>query len=42
MVYALESLEKGKHVILWGDWCTTPSLDDGIVDKVDTYIVRTF
>ena len=40
--YALDALEKGKHIIFWADWCTTPSLDDGLVDKVDIYIVRTF
>jgi hypothetical protein len=40
--YALSSLESGSHILLWGDWCTSPEFEDGIVNKVDTYIVRTF
>ncbi|MBP9812791.1 hypothetical protein KBC86_05385 [Candidatus Gracilibacteria bacterium] len=40
--YALDSLEKGNHILFWADWCTTPEFDDGIVDKIDMYIVRHF
>ena len=27
----LSRIESGAHVILWGDWCTSPEYDDGIV-----------
>ena len=40
--YALDSIEKWNHILLWGDWCTTPEFDDGIVDKIDMYVVRHF
>lgn len=40
--YIFTSLEKWDHVIFWADWCTTPAFDDGIVDKVDMYIIKTF
>lgn len=40
--YALDSLEKWDHILLWADWCTTPEFDDGIVEKIDLYIVRNF
>lgn len=28
--------------MLWGDYCTTPEYEDGIVDKVDMYTLRAF
>ncbi len=42
LTYLLASLEKGDHIIFWADWCTTPAFDDGIVEKVDMYIIKTF
>lgn len=27
----LELIGSGSHVILWGDWCTDPQYEDGIV-----------
>lgn len=31
LTYLLTSLDSGKHVILWGDWCTAPEYEDGIL-----------
>ncbi|GAB0175039.1 MAG: hypothetical protein HHAS10_09180 [Candidatus Altimarinota bacterium] len=39
---ALDALKKGDHIIFWGDWCTTPAFDDGVVDKIDMYVFRNF
>lgn len=40
LISLFDAIESGKRVILWGDWCTTPVNEDGIVKKVDTYIVN--
>lgn len=41
LIELFSSIESGKRVILWWDWCTTASMEDGTVKKVDTFIVRT-
>lgn len=40
LIKLFDAIESDKRVILWWDWCTTSSSDDGIVKKVDTYIVN--
>ena len=36
----LESLHLGSRVILWWDWCTESAYEDGIVEKIDNYVLR--
>lgn len=36
----LTSLESGYHVILWGDYCTIASEEDGIIGHTDLYVSR--
>ena len=38
----LEAIHSGASVILWGDWCTTSFREDGIVEKIDNYVLRFF
>ena len=38
----IEAIEAWDRVILWGDWCTRPEYDDGITDKVDTFVATNF
>ncbi len=42
LTHLLESLDSGKHVILWGDWCTNPVYEDGILDRDKKTIARLF
>jgi hypothetical protein len=39
LTHLLESLDAGKHVILWGDWCTAPEVEDGILSR-DKSLIR--
>jgi uncharacterized protein YvpB len=38
----LTAIDNGDHVILWGDWCTLGEYEDGVVEKVDPYIIALF
>ncbi len=42
LVKLLGEIQNSSRVILWGDWCTTPALDDGIVDKHYQNLIRIF
>jgi hypothetical protein len=42
LTHLLESLDSGKHVILWGDWCTNPAYEDGILSRDKKTIARLF
>lgn len=35
-------LDSGSSVMLWWDWCTSSDDEDGIVEKIDSYIIRSF
>lgn len=36
----LSSLQSWYHVILWGDYCTLPTFEDGIIPYTDTYVSK--
>ncbi len=38
----LDAIHSGSRVILWWDWCTSLDNEDGVVEKIDTYIFRFF
>jgi hypothetical protein len=42
LTHLLESLDNGKHVILWGDWCTDPAYEDGILERDKKIIKKLF
>ena len=42
MAYYLDAIEKWDHVILWGDWCTTPSEEDGLIRTKKSRLLSLF
>ena len=42
LTHLLGSLDAGKHVIIWWDWCTNPLYEDGILGRDKKTIARLF